>query len=240
MCTVTYIPNTEAQSFVLTSNRDEKKARATIKPTVYAVNNVKVAFPKDKEAGGSWIAINENGRVCCLLNGGFVTHSKKTHHTKSRGLFLKNAISFKGEITDFFNQENLNNTEPFTLVTLEKSKDKIEILLEFVWDGANKHLKKLNTNVSFIWSSATLYSQENKAMRKEWFSDFMDTNEHKPNNDQILSFHSGKHTNNEKVNLVMERESGIKTVSITQITYQQGLQMKYVDLLTKEINYTKI
>ena len=47
----------------------------------------------------------------------------------------------------------------------------------------------------------------------------------------VWSFHSGNHTNDSTVNLVMHREEGLKTVSITQVTPRDGqFAMKYIDL----------
>lgn len=88
MCTVSYIPKKSAGGFVLTSNRDEKVFRPTIPPLLYELGETKLGFPKDEKAGGSWIAANNNCRLCCLLNGAFVAHEKKPHHTQSRGTIL--------------------------------------------------------------------------------------------------------------------------------------------------------
>jgi len=68
MCTVTYIPSTEENGFVLTSNRDEKEFRPTSPPEIYAYGNCKLVYPRDEQAGGSWIAINEKGiSIACSM-----------------------------------------------------------------------------------------------------------------------------------------------------------------------------
>ncbi|MGM0651116.1 MAG: NRDE family protein, partial [Bacteroidota bacterium] len=66
MCTVTYIPSLQGNSFVLTSNRDEKEYRPTMPPEVYTYDNCKLVFPRDEEAGGSWIAVSDKGNINCL------------------------------------------------------------------------------------------------------------------------------------------------------------------------------
>ncbi len=73
MCTVTFIGSKENE-FILTSNRDEKILRETERPSIYRINSREVAFPKDKLAGGTWIAMGGSGVVCCLLNGAFELH----------------------------------------------------------------------------------------------------------------------------------------------------------------------
>ncbi|NJN26754.1 MAG: NRDE family protein [Cyclobacteriaceae bacterium] len=70
MCTVSYIPASDNSSFALTSNRAEKVFRPTLPPVVTWHNGTKLAFPRDEKAGGSWIAINEDGRVCCPIQWG--------------------------------------------------------------------------------------------------------------------------------------------------------------------------
>lgn len=50
--------------------------------------------------------------------------------------------------------------------------------------------------------------------------------------EKILGFHSGKHTGNNSINVIMQREGGLKTVSITQVTPDGSkLKMQYTDLI---------
>lgn len=93
MCTVTYCLNDE--KIVLTSNRDERIARPTLLPSVYQVKGKKVLFPKDQEAGGTWIASAENGRLACLLNGADKKHISRGKYTRSRGRILLISFSFE-------------------------------------------------------------------------------------------------------------------------------------------------
>lgn len=75
MCTVTYIPT--KNGFCFTSNRDEKASRETIQPTIYINNGMELIYPKDKVAGGTWVAADGKNRIACLLNGAFEGHKKK-------------------------------------------------------------------------------------------------------------------------------------------------------------------
>ena len=84
MCTVTYIPTKE--HVYLTSNRDEKNWRTdALAPEVYEFSSGKIIYPKDGDAGGTWIAAHENGNVVVFLNGGFVAHTPAPPYRKSRG-----------------------------------------------------------------------------------------------------------------------------------------------------------
>lgn len=231
MCTVSYIPGKKEGSFTLTSNRDEKLFRPTLTPQVYTVENRKLAFPKDEKAGGSWIAASENGRLCCLLNGAFEAHDKKPFYAQSRGTVLIEAASSPKNPEQFFAQKDLSEVEPFTIVSVERSNGRTTHLSEFVWDGNQKHFRELNPGEPQIWSSVTLYSAEHRNLRRQWFKRFLKQVNGSLTTEKILGFHSGTHTGDHSINVIMEREGGLKTVSITQVVPENGkFIMKYFDL----------
>ena len=231
MCTVSYIPNANDAGFVLTSNRDEKSFRPTVVPQIYTIGKLKVGFPKDVQAGGSWIAANGNGRLCCLLNGAFVAHEKKPPYTQSRGTVLLELISSESDASDFFQEKDLLGIEPFTMITLEQHEATVRHFSELIWDGTSKHFRKLNPEESYIWSSVTLYGDEHRHLRKQWFDRFLQEHSGDLSPENILKFHSGSHTGDHSINVIMEREGGLKTVSITQLVPENGkFRMKYHDL----------
>lgn len=232
MCTVTYIPNVEQNSFILTSNRDEKFYRKTKAPNIYTVNGTKLCFPKDEEAGGSWIAFNENGRICCLLNGGFENHIKQPYQTESRGKALIDLSTSTLPADWFFNERSLRNYQPFTIITIDQENGSVDSLSEFIWDGRTKYYKTLSPDTPHIWSSATLYDKETRERRKQWFNAFIVKNN--ISKETIYDFHSGTHTNNQENNVVMERATGTQTVSISQISsLQHTTELHYTELLNK-------
>ncbi len=217
MCTVSYIPNNNQSGFVLTSNRDEKAYRPTVPPAFYDVAEASLVFPKDIKAGGSWIAANRNGRLCCLLNGAYIAHVKKPGYKQSRGKILIEAAASVQTPELYFAGKNLSGVEPFTIVSVEFNKVKITHFNEFIWDGFEKHFRTLNPNQPYIWSSVTLYNKEQRELRRRWFKRFITENRVDLSPEKILGFHSGVHSNNRSLNVVMERENELKTVSITQV-----------------------
>ncbi|MEP7259187.1 MAG: NRDE family protein, partial [Flavitalea sp.] len=117
MCTVTYIP--VGNTIFLTSNRDEQNRRLpALPPEMYNLCSGNLIFPKDGDAGGTWIAIHENGNAIVFLNGALVGHTSEPPYRKSRGLILIDLID---HITPFnsFLAINLNRIEPFTAVILD-------------------------------------------------------------------------------------------------------------------------
>ncbi|NOQ23831.1 MAG: hypothetical protein GQ564_00575 [Bacteroidales bacterium] len=241
MCTVTYIPPKHNKGFILTSNRDEKAVRPTIPLAKYEIEGIQVCFPKDKKAGGSWIAANNHGRLCCLLNGAFIVHKKQSFHVKSRGNILVEITATNEEIIDYFQNKNLSEVEPFTLVALEHTNGKPQILYECIWDGEQKHVSELDSQLPKIWSSVTLYSNEDRKLRKLWFDKFLVENKKQISPESVYNFHSGSHSSDQSVNLLMQREGGLKTVSITQVVPDKNkFNLKYTDLLGSTIHQSEI
>lgn len=232
MCTVTYIPPTEEKVFILSSNRDEKVFRSTLAPAVYENAGLKICYPRDTKAGGSWIAMNNNGRLCCLLNGAYEAHQKKDFHTHSRGKVLVELASSRMGSFEFFSKNDLSAVEPFTIITIDKEKRKIKNFNEFIWDGQKKHYRFLDANQAHLWSSVTLYSKKYREIRKQWFQNFLAANNKDNSPEKMMLFHSGKHTSDKSLNLVMEGNGGLKTVSITQVIPKKtGFKMGYSDLI---------
>ncbi|HAM99186.1 MAG TPA: hypothetical protein DCQ26_11320 [Marinilabiliales bacterium] len=236
MCTVTYIPHLRDNPFVLTSNRDEKVLRPTIPPAIYHHGSFEVAYPKDEKAGGSWIAMNNTGNVNCLLNGGFIPHKKQELHTISRGIILLEFTSSGLSAHEFFAPKVLANVEPFTIVAVKHINGNIGDLTEFIWDGNDKYFRQMDKSSPHIWSSVTLYNDEHRKMRKEWFEKFYKEDRDNMTTEKILDFHSGTHSKDNSINVIMYRDGGLKTVSITQVSVSDGQsKMSYSDLLNGSI-----
>lgn len=211
MCTVTFIPIKEG--FVLTSSRDEKTLRATIKAQAYSEQNNILVYPRDVTAGGTWIAASNKKQIACLLNGAFKNHTKQTGYAKSRGHVLLDSFNFSTH-SEFMSDVDLNNVEPFTLLLIDHEND-IEFN-QLVWDGEKKHIQKIDHDVARIWSSATLYSDTDRELRKAWFRNWIiENNESEDSN--IFDFHSSRHSDVSRVNILMKRENDLQTVSISQV-----------------------
>jgi len=220
---VTYIPTND--KYFISSNRDEKNSRSrAVAPAVYEINQKKLIFPKDSDAGGSWIALHENGNAAVLLNGAFEKHISKPPYRKSRGKIFLNIIADERPVR-YFHQLDLGQIEAFTLVLLEKDN-----LYECRWDGKVKYYQQLKKHRPYIWSSATLYEKSIVEKREQWFASFLSRNPH-PTQKDILEFHQFTGDGDTQNDLLMEREGVYATVSITSmlLTGDRG-SMKYLDL----------
>ena len=226
MCTVTFIPT--ARGVYLTSNRDEHTTRGRASsPEHFYGKGYQLLFPKDPDAGGSWIALKDNGDAVVLLNGAFIKHLRQPPYRRSRGLVLLDVIEAH-DPEQRFHEIDLEGIEPFTLILFVKGS-----LWECRWDGFQKHHLPLNTGKAYIWSSVTLYDDWEAQERKQWFSDWLDQRHNQVNSEEILRFHQHAGGGDVGNNLVMKRKNKISTVSITSIFIAADqLQMRYKDLPT--------
>ena len=207
MCTVTYLPT--PAGYILTSNRDEALLRKPAEtPQFELISGHRVLFPRDGEAGGTWIATTDNQRTVCLLNGAFKRHQRKLPYRKSRGLVVLDF--FKSDSALFFHQAyDLEGIEPFTLLIAEYGE-----LFEFRWDGAQKYFKTLDPQQPHILCSATLYTPEVIAMRESWFAKWLEARvEYKVHD--ILAFHLFAGDGDTHTQVRMSIYGIVETVSIT-------------------------
>ncbi|MEP7256449.1 MAG: NRDE family protein [Ferruginibacter sp.] len=223
MCTVSFI--SAGNKKIITSNRDENVQRGKASaPDFEILNNKKIIFPKDSKAGGTWFAAADNGVIAVLLNGAFVKHVPAPPYRKSRGLILLEIIESDNPLS-FYAVMSLQNIEPFTLVLYQQGT-----LHELRWDGNSKHELLLNNSGNYIWSSATLYTDEIIQHRKNLFDKFVD-NTATITADLIYQFHSNNNEDDEN-GFVINRQTGLKTFSITQAVLQnETVDFLHTDLL---------
>lgn len=233
MCTVTYIPG-EKNSFTLTSNRDENAARSPQNITQIEQDGIHLAFPRDTMAGGTWIAVSNNGKVVCLLNGAFEFHPHQPPYKKSRGIMVLDYFTFDNS-ESFFETYDFEGMEPFTMIIFDKAR-----LFEFRWDETQKHIKLLDLSKNYIWSSATLYDHEVRKKREKWFTAWLDQRTDF-SSDAILGFHQQAGDGDPRNDVIMNRDGMVQTVSITQILKSpKYMELSYYDLLNQQQKQAKI
>ncbi|MDT0554072.1 NRDE family protein [Urechidicola vernalis] len=212
MCTVTFLPLSDT-NFILTSSRDVPFAREKASaPKEYIEDGVKITYPKDGDAGGSWIGSSEKKRLICLLNGGYKDHVIQDSYRASRGLIVKELLK-ASDTKNALSTIDLTNIEPFTLVVIDWN-DGIE-LLDFVWTGEKRHLFSI-PKTPHIWSSSTLYDDATKKLREDWFEDWQNKQAGFKQSD-ILKFHKTAGIGNPETDVLMKRKGG-GTVSITTVS----------------------
>jgi uncharacterized protein with NRDE domain len=225
MCTVTYLPLGN-NDFIVTSNRDEQPSRKTIAPKEYVEEGVLLTYPKDEIAGGTWIGLSDKNRLVCLLNGGFEAYERETTYKMSRGIIVK-AILKSDNYIEYLKTFDFKGIEPFTIVLVDWN-EKLKTY-ELVWDGKRQHFSELNQEPK-IWSSSTLYTEEEKELRKTWFANWLES-DHEINQEEILKFHHNSEIGTPENSIKMKR-SYVETVSITSVKKQASkVVMSYRDLV---------
>lgn len=225
MCTLTYLPG-NATDFIFTTNRDESPLRVALEPKIYMHDKKKVLYARDKEANGTWMFCHENDFSVCLLNGAFVKHKHNPPYRKSRGIVVLEYGRYKNTV-EFVRNYNFKNIEPFTMLIVRYIENRI--LEEVRWDGESIHYKEMNADKPHIWSSSTLYTEEAKNKREQWFKDWFNRNE--VNQESILYFHKNAGKEDSFNSLVMNRKGLVKTLSITQVIKESiNVGMYYEDL----------
>lgn len=226
MCTVSFVSS--QNKIIITSNRDEQVLRPAIPPKNYLVNHKNLLFPKDPKAGGTWYAVDEQANVLVLLNGAAEKHRWNPPYRRSRGMIVLDLMGTDSPIVTW-STIDLDNVEPFTLVLYESQK-----LYQLRWNGSEKESTPLAVNHNYVWSSSTLYPQEIREQRSDWFYHFLDT---KPdvNENEMFNFHRYTENENTEHGLVINRNDQLKTLSITQTVLEQNkVSMIHHDLIDKK------
>jgi hypothetical protein len=193
-----------------------------------------VLMPKDAESNGTWIATSNCVFSLCILNGGFQNHVSQAPYAKSRGSIILDFFNY-GDAQKMSEQHNWLDYEAFTLIVVKHVKDTIE-LSEIVWHQNQIYFKQLDATKPHIWSSSTLYSDAEKNQRQIWFHDFIN-NHTEPEKDDIIGFHHFAPTTNDAEGFVIDRkETGRKTVSLSNIHNQknQVCSFYYKDFLNNK------
>jgi len=227
MCTVTFIPVKD--KICITSNRDESCIRKqAIPPRVYFENGSSIIYPKDADAGGTWIAMNENGNAAVLLNGGFFKHISQPPYRKSRGIIFIEIINAIMPVRHF-KHTDLQGIEPFTMIIFDNC------LYECRWTGSTKHCKQLKIYRPYIWSSSTLYAEAVVKKRERWFTAFLNKNPH-PSQEDIFNFHLFTGDGDTQNDLNMNRSGLLSTVSVTGMVLEyRNCRLRYHDLKDNSI-----
>jgi hypothetical protein len=222
MCTVSFFRSNN--KIIITSNRDENINRPDAIPNQKEkIGDLAYFFPKDPQANGTWFIINNLGNAFVLLNGGEIKHVYNPPYSKSRGLILKE-LSTSQNIIFHWNSIDLFNIEPFTIIAFFQNK-----LYQLRWNGDQKSLQELNSEIPHIWSSSTLYSHEISLKRKTWLKEFLPNISADSPDKDLLEFHT-KTMSSDKINgLMINRNGEILTKNITQFV-SDGLNFKLIHL----------
>lgn len=199
------------------------RPRAFFEPDDFT--NKSFTGPIDPKGGGSWFLVSRKGTTIVLLNGAFENHIPKQHYRRSRGLVVRELVQ-EGNLMEAWHASDWDGMEPFTLVMFANGR-----LWQSVWDGTDKHLLEMNTQMAHIWSSSTLYDGAAKAARKTHFQSWRHQLTSADNAVLMNCYSSLKDQTN---GFLINRDEQIKTLSHTHLHCQTGNHFKltYTELDT--------
>jgi len=172
-------------------------------------------YPTDGKAGGTWIAARSNGDMVVLLNGAFKNHKRQSSYRISRGQIVLGILGHTSMVTAFQNT-NLLNVEPFTLVMCQQGQ-----LYACRWTGATRQIESYDASAPHIWSSATLYCSSMQQKRNKWFYQWCHSGR-LHNEAGILQFHLQAGDGDSTCSIRMHRPGAQQTVSISQLSVHAG------------------
>lgn len=165
MCTASWIAGSDRAMLIF--NRDERKDRPrAIPPRVFEENGVSRIAPIDPQGQGTWLAVNQFGLCCFLLNNYEVSGSAlKTENPISRGLLPLKLTEVKRihEAEEVLNSMDLTRYRPFYVGLLCIAGIRI-----LSWDGSV--LREQDTSDGMLTTSS-FKSQEVQSYRRNQYKE---------------------------------------------------------------------
>jgi uncharacterized protein with NRDE domain len=222
LCTVTYLPLSQS-SFILTHNRDEHHLRCIAKlPKKFMKHGIEIICPIDEQGGGTWFATSKLFTLC-LLNGAYDKHVPKPPYKQSRGLIILDF--FKLNSVELFKRDyDFSGIEPFTLIIIDHQNQQVN---QIVSDAEHVFHVVKNSNEKHIWSSSTLYTNEEKERRINWFTDWQKKHIEYAQND-IVEFHEFRSNDNTQEGFIINRNGTLLTVSLTSVQKNSNNSIQFI------------
>lgn len=228
MSTITYLPYKD--KIYITCSRDDRPSKHYASaPAVKNHTSGKILYPQNALTGGTWVGIHNNGNAMAMVQGAFAPHIRKDSYRSPRGLVFLEIFDSDNPVKKF-NEANLTDIEPFTLIAWLKQNG---TLWEMRWDEYEKFVTSLPADMPHMWSSSTLFDESMMERRREWFNEWR-LSQDMITGDGIRWFHEHGGEGFERMNL-NPNNGATHTLSITGIEISDDRSvMYYHDLKTGE------
>ncbi len=140
MCT-TVLQSVRDGHLILACNRDEQVTRQIAEPpSVHEFERgVGAIFPRDRDAGGSWVGVNTSGIAVSLLNNYAADIRPPPREARSRGVLVPKMLQMRtmGEVMDEMESmgHGLHHFRPFWLIVASSPANSNASATLFTWDG---------------------------------------------------------------------------------------------------------
>lgn len=142
MCTVSWV--NQPDGYTLYFNRDESRDRSlATPPEIVSEAGTKFICPRDPQAGGTWLLVNEYGISICLLNYYEAQVDYQPSSPQSRGnlpLLLKDSSTLE-ELQNTLTRHDLTPYPPFHLLAVAPNATSMML----TWSGKETTTRTITT-----------------------------------------------------------------------------------------------
>lgn len=162
MCTLT--ARFSGDGFNLTMNRDELLERGEAGLHQVGEGAAAMLYPKDRQAGGTWVGVNAKGVVLCLLNR-YDGHYRLD--CPSRGELIPAGLKQGAEasVCRWLNELDPAPYNPFSLVMISASG-----VRRLLWDGQRAQRDEPEISPWFFMTSSGERFEQVAAIRRQQFA----------------------------------------------------------------------
>lgn len=226
MCTVTWLRKPGA--FTLFFNRDEQRTRAPAEPpSVRRHRGTALLAPRDPQAGGTWLAVNEHALIVAMLNyyerESTPAGANLPRAARSRGQLALDAAAEDSPqaVVAMLDAEPLDAVRPFHLLAFDGRSGRA---MRATWDGATIAKRTLEdrdrpvTTSSF--QTARVLARRREAFASRAAEGGLDAND-------LEAYHFSRDVEGDPFSVFMTRLDAM-TVSVTRVTVRGGeAEMRY-------------
>jgi hypothetical protein len=220
MCTVSVIPS--PGGFRLACNRDELRTRPlALPPRVARFGSRLAAMPIDPAGGGTWVAVNDAGLACALLNVNrqtpqlYVDGAACAPTTRSRGMLILKLLGCESvdDAIEHATKTHLAEFSPFRLVLIDSNS-----WGEVVWDGSEQSARRGAVDRPLLFTSSGLGDDIAQLPRQRLFDDLVAREANRATQD---AFHRHAWADRPELSVRMSRADA-RTVSFTVVEVDEG------------------
>ncbi len=244
MCTLTFLPGMPGGGYLLATNRDESVQRGEAQPpTLRAIGGRQVLAPEDRDAGGTWIGVDDAGRCLAILNGDGAPAAPPPDPPVSRGLLVLELLEDldAGALQRALERRRAAGRmpyRPFKLVLAtpgDGGGSREATLLRGDWDGATLAFHELVGPTCIV--SSTRQPEQATAARGAAFARMLPSlpppdapgavHEREASQRRVHASHSAEAPHGGPLTICMHRDEA-RTVSSTQVVVTAGeVSMRY-------------
>lgn len=221
MCTFTAVKSADNVLF-LTMNRDEKRMRLEAGLEVQCYSNGEIVFPKDAEAGGTWLGSNSDGVVCALLNRYQDTATPNAANMCSRGAIIPDALRFGGfdAVCQHLQSVDFSVYQPCNVLVFSLQQARC-----FGWSGQALHVSDVSSEQPYMLTSSSVEAAYTLSYREGLFRQWAQSyKEATLGAESVLAeYHTATKTGAESESVLMSRAL-THTKSISQIVMSEYSQ----------------